>query len=105
MSLFKHFKHFTDDYFNLQPLYHDQTPAPPHERILLLPFTDSGRPTVIQSNYTAIHPKANQTFNSLMVPHSVIGLCSETNKQCTSRPVIPLTATHAESAKLALKQK
>lgn len=36
-----------------------------------------------------------------MEPHFIIGLCSETNKQSSSRPVIPLTATHAESAKLA----
>lgn len=64
----------------------------------------SSHPSVIQSNYTAIHPKANQTFNSLMVPHSVIGLCSETNKQSSSRLVIPLTATHAESTKLAINK-
>lgn len=36
-----------------------------------------------------------------MVPHSVIGLCSETNKQSSSRLVIPPTATHAESTELA----
>lgn len=68
-------------------------------------FVQSSLPSVIQSNYTAIHPKANQSFNSLMVPHSVIGLCSETNKQSSSRLVIPLTATHAESAELAWNKK
>lgn len=59
------------------------------------------RPTAIQSNYTAVQPEANQTFNSLMVPHSVIGLCSETHKQSSSRLVIPPTATHAESPEVA----
>lgn len=58
-------------------------------------------PSLIQSNYAAIHPQANQTFNSLMEPHFIIGLCSETNKQSSSTLVIPLTATHAELAKLA----
>lgn len=58
-------------------------------------------PFLIQSNYAAIHPQANQTFNSLMEPHFIIGLCSETNKQSSSTLVIPLTATHAELAKLA----
>lgn len=57
--------------------------------------------SLIQSNYAAIHPQANQTFNSLMEPHFIIGLCSETNKQSSSTLVIPLTATHAELAKLA----
>ncbi len=52
-------------------------------------YTDTSHLSVIQSNYPASHPEANQTFNSLMVPHSVIGLCSETNKQCRSRLVIP----------------
>lgn len=64
-------------------------------------FVHSSHPSLIQSNYAAIHPQANQTFNSLMEPHFIIGLCSETNKQSSSRLVIPLTATHAESAKLA----
>lgn len=36
-----------------------------------------------------------------MEPHFIIGLCSETNKQSSSTLVIPLTATHAELAKLA----
>ena len=88
----------TDDDLSSQPLCRHQAPTLSHQRIVSPPppffffylcNTDSSRPTVIQSNYAAIHPKANQTFNSLMVPHSVIGLCSETNKQCTSRLVIP----------------
>lgn len=71
----------------------------------LSPFACRRRPTAVQSNYTAIQPRANQTFNSLMVPHSVIGLCSETNKQSSSRLVIPPTATHAESTELAANKR
>lgn len=67
----------------------------------LVLFVHCSHPSLIQSNYAAIHPQANQTFNSLMEPHFIIGLCSETNKQSSSRLVIPLTATYAELVKLA----
>lgn len=88
------FRMNTDADLSSQPLCRHRAPTLSHQHIVSLFFiffwnADSSRPTVIQSNYAAIHPKANQTFNSLMVPHSVIGLCSETNKQCTSRLVIP----------------
>lgn len=72
-----------------------------HTGLLLFFVVHCSHPSLIQSNYAAIHPQANQTFNSLMEPHFIIGLCSETNKQSSSRLVIPLTATHAELAKLA----
>lgn len=80
---------------------HDyEAPELPH-KVLFLIFVHCNYPSLIQSNYTTIHPQANQTFNSLMEPHFIIGLRSETNKQSSSRLVIPLTAKHAESAKLA----
>lgn len=72
----------------------------PH-KVFLFFLVHCSHPSLIQSNYAAIHPQANQTFNSPMEPHFIIGLCSETNKRSSSRLVIPLTATHAESAKLA----
>lgn len=80
-------------------LYYYEALELPHKVSLFL--VHCSHPSLIQSNYAAIHPQANQTFNSPMEPHFIIGLCSETNKQSSSRLVIPLTATHAESAKLA----